>query len=150
MTANGWTADGLSRRALAWKEAATGARGTPPVETTMKFSILAFALGSTVLGCGGAVYTFEPTRGAQTPKPVTCEFLVSATVPHDDLYIEIGVLDARRTPSDKIGVFKEEVRAEACQAGADLVVGQIDNFGFYRRGIVFKRVTGGLGVSQAP
>lgn len=79
--------------------------------------------------------------------PVTCEFQVSATVPQDGPFVEIGVLDARRTPSTKMGVFREQVRREVCNAGGNLVVGEIDNFGFCVRGIVFEGVTGGLGAS---
>ena len=86
-------------------------------------------------------------KTALLARPVTCEFQVSATVPQDGLFVEIGVLDARRTPSTKMGVFREQVRRKVCNADGDLVVGQIDNFGFYVRGVVFKKVTGGLGAS---
>ena len=114
----------------------------------MKLEILGLAVGATFLGCvGGPVYRFEPTGAAMPPRPITCEFQVAATVPADGSYVEIGVLDAQRTPSTRIGVFKEHVRREVCQAGGDLVVGQVSGFGYYVRGVVFKKVTGGLGRS---
>lgn len=104
-----------------------------PAVATVAFSMI---------GCHapGPVYNFEPTAPPSAARPSTCEFRVAATVPTNGDYEEVGVLDARRTPSNNLTVFKMHVRKAVCQAGGDLVVGEINGMGYYVRAVIFRKV----------
>src|SRR5690242_16109460 len=90
-------------------------------------------------GNGKPVYTFQGTAPRQPPKAANCDFDVAAQIPEGSEYEELGVLDAARIPSRNLGTFKMHAAPTVCQAGGDLVVGQINGQGYYMRGIVFHR-----------
>ena len=96
------------------------------------------SLSVAILFAAGCVhdYTFtKSTTQTLTGKPPTCEFTVTATVPAD--YEEIGILESAGEPAPTLAFFKKGVAEKVCAAGGEVVVGQIDQFGNYRRAAVF-------------
>ena len=104
----------------------------------MKTVSLSLLAALTLMGCGGPVYVFTGTATPQAPKPADCDFRVVVTEPPAGSFEELGVLDARRTPSNRLDRFKEHARATVCQAGGDLVLAQANGYGYYVKGIVYR------------
>jgi hypothetical protein len=102
------------------------------------FTVLVLSI--TAAGCG-PVYSFTKTTQAIAPaKPeASCDFLVTGTITDLSSYVELGVLEYLRTPPRRIDEFKEMIYDQVCAAGGDVVVGEINGFGYYVRGIVFKK-----------
>ena len=90
-------------------------------------------------GCGPVYRYTQTTQEAATTKPADCDFLVTATLNSRADYVEMGVLEPVHHPPRDIARFKDLIRNEVCAAGGDLVVGEINGFGFYVRGVVFKK-----------
>lgn len=106
----------------------------------MRKLLTVLVLSITASGCG-YTYSYTKTTDVQAAaKPeASCEFLATATVPDPNGYVEIGVLEVRHHPPRDITRFKEEIYDQVCAAGGDVVVGEINGYGFYMRGIVFKK-----------
>lgn len=90
-------------------------------------------------GCG-PVYRYT-TDVQAAPKPSDCDFLVTATTDTANDYLELGVVELKRDFqfARNIEKFKDVIGDQVCEAGGDLVVGQINGAGVYVRGVVFKR-----------
>jgi hypothetical protein len=105
------------------------------MKTVSLIPLAAFVLA----GCrSGPVYVFTATATPQAPKPADCDFRVVVTEPPAGQFEELGALDARRTPSNRLDRFREHARATVCQAGGDLVLAQANGYGYYIRGIVYR------------
>jgi hypothetical protein len=103
---------------------------------------VALFLALTVAGCGGPVYRFTSISAPQAPRPQDCAFAISTSPPDPRQFEEIGVLDARRQPSNRLDVFKRHAAPEICAAGGDLVVPEVNGYGYYMRGVLYRRVGG--------
>jgi hypothetical protein len=103
----------------------------------MRVLVLAFV---SLAGCGQVYrYTVTSTAPVQA-RAADCDFVVSGTLPEDKSLVELGVLEYERTPPHQIAKLKEMIHDQVCQAGGELVVGQINGFGYYVRAIVFRHV----------
>jgi phage terminase large subunit-like protein len=84
-------------------------------------------------------YRYTATNAARPPKPSTCELRVSATLPAEG-YEEVGVFEVSGgAPARAIADFKEQYGAQACQAGGDLVVAEVNGGGQIVRAVVFAK-----------
>ena len=110
---------------------------------TLGFGVIC-VLAATTLGCGrgGPVYTFVPTSGVAQAYPPGCDFQVAVEPPTEG-YKQLGILEMRRTPSTHLLTFKKHVQPEVCAAGGDLVVGEMNGYGYYVRAIVYQRKSSG-------
>jgi hypothetical protein len=105
-----------------------------------------------VAGCAatGPVYRYTRTARAEPPaKQPTCDFQVAGAPDTSGSYVEVGVLDGvDRVYIQTISDFKREVQNQVCAAGGDLVVTEINGWGTYVRGVVFKKTDKMTATSQ--
>jgi hypothetical protein len=106
----------------------------------MRKLLTALVLSITAAGCGPVYHFTKTTQETAVAKPeASCDFLVTASAPDPQSYVELGVLEWRRVPPHRIDEFKSWIFDDVCAAGGDLVVGEINGAGVYVRGIVFKK-----------
>jgi hypothetical protein len=93
---------------------------------------------ASVLGGCAPVYRYTATSAARTPKPANCELQVTASMPSEG-YEEIGVFEVTTAATNEISVFKTVVAPQACAAGGDLVVTNVNGLGNIVRAVVFAK-----------
>ena len=97
------------------------------------------------VGCG-PTYRFSSSV-AQTPDPRTeeCNFHLVDAWPYPG-YHQIGVVEYDgsfgSSPTTDHGEFWNQIQAEVCRGGGEVVIAQINGLGWYVRGIVLARVPG--------
>ncbi len=100
---------------------------------------IVLALG--LFGCGGGpVYRFTATSAPQPPKAPGCTFAISNSPPDPQHFQELGALDPLRQPSRRLDIFKKHAAPAVCAAGGDLVVPEVNSYGLYMRGIVYRQL----------
>jgi len=106
----------------------------------MRKVLLVVATTVVWVGCDFAPrYTLTKSGVPTVAKPATCEFVVAASSPGPG-YEEIGVLDGENmSGAADAAAFRTTVREQVCSIGGDYVVGQVNGYGTYTRGIVFRK-----------
>ena len=102
----------------------------------MRFVLVLLALS----GCAQYGYRFTKTtrHALPPPEPANCDFGVAASMPEGP-YEELGVLDAEQAVSS-MASFREVIAERVCAVGGDLVIGEVNGYGYYVRGIVFRHL----------
>jgi hypothetical protein len=103
---------------------------------------------ASITGCTSVAYQFSHTGEKEyEPKKVDCKFRILSGLPQGK-FEEIGVvnmthygdkLGAVTTPNTP-GQFDAIIRNDICNAGAELVVGEVNGLGHYVRGTVYKKL----------
>jgi len=96
------------------------------------------ALVVVISACIPAVTYTHTAESTFATKPRDCEFRIQSTIPSPEEYIELGTLNGCQGTTD-MSAYKERVREKVCGAGGDLVVGQVNGYGVYCLGVVFKK-----------
>jgi hypothetical protein len=108
-------------------------------------SIRAVSIAPLALILCGCAAQYNYTLTAEQPgdpKPASCNFRVTGTLPEGN-YEELGVLDfGGGQAACNIAAFKESITPKVCEAGGDLVVGQVNGFNCYIRGLVLRKAAG--------
>ena len=97
--------------------------------------------------CGPAYRYTRTAEATPASKTLDCDFRVTASLPEGGGYAEIGVFELGSDSSHRIEDFKKKIHDQVCTAGGDLVVAEINGFGYYVRGIVLKK-TGAQATAQ--
>src|SRR5690348_937401 len=93
--------------------------------------------------CGPSAQYTASTPNKYPAKPAGCSFAIVTALPDAPLE-QLGILDIQRwgnvtTASD----FKELVSPAVCSVGGDLVVAEVNGYGCYVRGSVFRQRSSG-------
>jgi hypothetical protein len=91
-----------------------------------------------VTGCSPS-FKLSPTAGvAPAAKPPGCAFKVVAALPSGP-YEEVGILSQSSGWASDPEAFKQAVEADVCAVGGDVVVTEINGYGYYMRGVILRR-----------
>lgn len=108
----------------------------------MKFVVILYL--STIIGCTVKYSYHRSSDLTYPPKSEDCDFQVRSSHPGEN-YVEVGIVAVDLGPvtppqgtSDPI-VFKEKIKRFVCKAGGDVVVGEVNGYGQYIRGTVFRK-----------
>ena len=99
----------------------------------MRRASILIVLAALLAGCGG--YSFKAAKGpAEKPLASDCHFKVTETPPPDGYWRELGTFEGG--PSDTVADLVKAVRADACRAGAEMLVPEEQN-GKYIRAVAY-------------
>ncbi len=83
--------------------------------------------------------TYTHTADTKFPaRAADCEFKVQSTTPNPEEYLELGTINGCQGTSE-LGRYKTIIQPQVCAAGGDLVVGQVNGYGIYCLGVVFRK-----------
>jgi hypothetical protein len=107
------------------------------VRATWRRASVGAAVALAFVGCMDIEHTYTGTSAARfPPKPTTCKFTMrTGGVPPD--YQEIGTIGGCSGTSDLLE-YKDQIREDVCKHGGDLVVAQVNGYGVYCLGTVFR------------
>lgn len=103
-----------------------------------------------MMGCAASYSYHNNTDTTYPSKSEDCDFQIKSSNPGPD-YVEIGIIAVKFNLADRSGnpigtsdpiEFKEKIRKIVCQAGGDIVVGEVNGNGQYVRGTVFRKKSG--------
>ena len=99
------------------------------------FSALVFGLGLSLFS-GCLRYRYVSSDSA-TPREPNCSLRAVSTMPQGDVQ-ELGFFEKDLRPTNSANELLDHVRAEACAAGADTILLQVDGYGLVVRAVALK------------
>jgi hypothetical protein len=109
----------------------------------MKIPYIAVFSALLVAGCAHTIPYSYTSSLAASPRPAECKIRVVTTPPGSG-FVEIGILDANRTQFNLFAGgtdaadFMTKVNEQVCAAGGELVVTEINSYGYYVRATVYR------------
>jgi hypothetical protein len=105
------------------------------------FSKLAIPLALLVIpGCVAAATSYSQTLdGAIAPRESDCSYRIQNSFPNPAEYEEIGTVNGC-SGTNNINKYKRGIQPKVCTAGGELVAAQVNGYGDYCLGTVFRRI----------
>jgi hypothetical protein len=108
-------------------------------------TLACFCVSAVFVACAPASSTFTPSSATRFPaRQAECDFVVLTALP-DAPVVQVGIIDVDQGNWGGIksaADFKSLAAPQVCSSGGEIVVAEVNGFGQYVRGSVFRAAPG--------